>query len=147
MKLTIINVGEEKVIPSGKKLREVEINKEGLNGNFHRVAVWEDHPAYPHLTPGLELTKSYIHEKDQDKINPNTGKPYKNYTLYEGEQAKQTPKNNLEPKIDALYALVKQIHENIVGNKTHNETAYEEATGKPYPVSDEELADPSNIPF
>lgn len=151
-KLTIISVSEERAIPSGKKLKQIEVNKEGLDWNFNRVTVWEDHPAYDVLHEGMEITKSYIHETDQDKVNPNTGKPYKNYTLREGEEVQQgsTPKTdtNIDAKLNAIYALLKEIHEHTVGSKTHNEKAYEELTGKTYPdITDEQLEDPSQIPF
>jgi len=137
-KLTIKEVGEEKIVAGDKKLREVSVNKDGMDWNFNRVTVWGDHPAYDHLAEGLELSNSHVQATPQATINEKTGKPYNNYTLREGEESTQTAPvaSKLDDaKLDAIYAVVRKIYDHLnIDSKIHE-------------VTDEELADPSKIPF
>jgi hypothetical protein len=153
-KLTIKEVGEEKIVAGDKRLREVSVNKDGMDWNFDRVTIWGDHPAYDVLAVGLELNNSHVQATPQATINEKTGKPYNNYTLREGLESTQTAPiaSKLDDaKLDAIYALLKEIHTKVFGEqKTANETSYEANTGKPYPtyeVTEEELEDPSKIAF
>lgn len=134
---------EEKATKTGKKLKKLVVQKEGLQYPFKNVTAWEDLDIYNELDAGYQVPQGYeIFEKDSENINPNSGKPYKNRTLVKSRNENGTEKSdvNVMKYIVDLNKRVKALEDAI--ETTHNKKVAEEFGD--YPEDD---IKPEDIPF
>jgi hypothetical protein len=138
MNITIYEC-EEKATTTGKKLKKVTLQMEGKQYPYKFVTVWENHPEYDKIAPGFKL-QGELQEKDAEKINPNTNKPYKNRTL----QPLTNPNGTTIPPQDHTIGPRLTSLENWAKTQGYATEAAPAAEQPDYP-SDE--IDPDSIPF
>lgn len=81
----------ERTTGTGKRVKSVVLQEEGKQYPYKNVSVWEDFPNFDEIAAGKTVNGDLV-EKDSDKVNPSSGKPYKNRTLYPSKNANGTEK-------------------------------------------------------
>lgn len=139
MKIAIYTV-EERTTGSGKQYKSLTIQREGSKYPDKYVTVWSDFPGFNELAAGQTI-EADVEETDSSKVNPNSGKPYKNKTLKApgSQQPKTAPQNELNGgvariinKLDyeimpALKSIIAWQEKYDIAKKGLNPTAIDEA--------------------
>lgn len=144
---------EEKTTQSGKTLKKLVLQKDGLQYPFKNVTIWGDNPLYAQAVPGATITCDLL-EKDSENINPNSGKPYVNRSVANPNMGapKQTSNGNvnemaLKTHITQEIAPLKEALRAIVNHLGVEEPKPEIGnTGVEYPTPDLSN-DPDSTPF
>lgn len=115
-KLNFYEVEEREVQVKGapKKVKKCVIQEDGKQYPYKNVTVWEDYPEYAGVQAGAKFDHSYVDARDSDQINPNSGKPYKNYTLKYGAGASDQQSGGsdsfllrkMDAKLDTIIKIV-----------------------------------------
>lgn len=153
MKTYKVYEAEARTTTTGKQLKKLVLQGEGMQHPLKNVTIWGDNPLFAQAVPGGTITCD-IQESDSGNLNPKSGKNFVNRTVANpNNPAPSQPNTNemgvksyIDSKMYPIMLSLKRIEDHLgttpkptVGN-----------TNIPYPETveeDYEEIKPEDIPF
>ena len=152
MKTYKVYEAEQKTTTTGKQLKKLVLQGEGMQYPMKNVTIWGDNPLFAQAVAGGTITCDIL-ESDSGNLNPKSGKNYVNRTVanpdnptpVEPNTNEMGVKSYIDTKMQPIIQSLKRIEDHLgttpqptVGN-----------TSMPYPQDEGYSEDikPEDIPF